>query len=295
MTYVITGATGNTGSKVSNLLLNEGKKIRVIGRKAILLKIFTDRGAEAFVGDIKDSTFLTKSLEGADALYALIPPDYSAANSREYQNIIADSYFESIKESGIKNVVALSSVGAHVSNGTGILLGLFDFEQKLSRLENVNLIILRGGYFMENLLGSIGMIKSLGIFGSSFEPEFKYPAVASKDVAETAVKYLLKLDFSGKKVQFVLGPKDVDSIEVARIFGNAIGKPDLKYVQFSYEDISKTLQNYGFSVDSANAMVQMQRKFNEGVLYDPSDRNEENTTATTVEEFSKTFAMFYNS
>jgi hypothetical protein len=48
--------------------------------------------------------------------------------------------------------------------------------------------------------------------------------------------HLVKRTFSGKSVKALLGQRDLTMDEAARIIGRKIGKPDLKYVTFSYDD-----------------------------------------------------------
>jgi nucleoside-diphosphate-sugar epimerase len=69
--YVITGATGNIGSKTAHQLLSQGKKVRVIGRSADKLKPFVDKGADAFVGDVENADQMTKAFTGAKAVFAI--------------------------------------------------------------------------------------------------------------------------------------------------------------------------------------------------------------------------------
>ncbi len=68
--YVVTGATGNTGHVVANRLLDQGKKVRVIGRNRERLQPFVARGAEAFVADLSDQAAVKQAFAGADAVYA---------------------------------------------------------------------------------------------------------------------------------------------------------------------------------------------------------------------------------
>jgi uncharacterized protein YbjT (DUF2867 family) len=60
-------ATGNIGSKLANILLDKGEKVRVIGRSSERLKPLVGQGAEPAVGDVSDAAFLTNSFKGADA------------------------------------------------------------------------------------------------------------------------------------------------------------------------------------------------------------------------------------
>ena len=74
--YVITGATGNTGSAVAERLLEAGQKVRVVGRDPKRLEKFTEKGAESFIADVTDGGALTNAFAGAKAVYAMIPPKY---------------------------------------------------------------------------------------------------------------------------------------------------------------------------------------------------------------------------
>ncbi|MEE8076112.1 MAG: NAD(P)H-binding protein, partial [Candidatus Binatia bacterium] len=150
--YVIMSASGNIGSKLTNLLLDKGEKVKVLGRSAERLQPFVDRGAEAAVGEVSDAGFLTRAFTGADAVFALIPPAYTAKDFRGYYNEIGANIVTAIQESGVKHVVFLSSHGAELPEKTGPVKGLHDVEQKLNTLDDVNVLHLRPTYFMENLL-----------------------------------------------------------------------------------------------------------------------------------------------
>src|SRR5271169_157951 len=73
-TYVILGATGNTGSIIADALLLRRKKVRVVGRDAGRLERFVRQGAEAFTANVSDAAALTKAFRGARAAYLMLPP-----------------------------------------------------------------------------------------------------------------------------------------------------------------------------------------------------------------------------
>ncbi len=127
--YVITGASGNTGKVIANALLDAGKKVRVLGRDAEKVKELTDKGAEAAIGNLDDVDFLTNTMTGATAVYAMIPPNFTTDNYRGYQNQVADAQIEAAKNAGVKYVVKLSSVGAHLKEKAGVVQGLADMEK----------------------------------------------------------------------------------------------------------------------------------------------------------------------
>ena len=60
--------------------------------------------------------------------------------------------------------------------------------------------------------------------------------IAAKDVGEKAAELLTEEPFRQPRVRELLGPRDYTMAEMTRILGSAIGKPDLRYGQFSYDD-----------------------------------------------------------
>lgn len=293
--YVITGAAGNIGKRISQHLLSKGKKIRVMGRNVERLKPLMDLGAEPLIGQLEDKAYVIEAFSGAKAVYTMIPPILYAENLREYQKKLSDNIAVALEEGGIKYAVNLSSLGAHLSKGTGILLGSYDHEQRLNRIENINLVHLRPAYFMENFLGSIGRIKSENIFGSSLREDIPLAIVATQDIAEAATRYLLELNFSGKSIHDLLGERDLTLLEITKILGNAVGKHDLRYVQFPYQQVKDSMMRRGISESVADASIELSKTLNENPHIFDSERTPESTTKTSIEEFAGVFLTVYRS
>jgi uncharacterized protein YbjT (DUF2867 family) len=290
---VVTGATGKIGSRITSNLLSRIKKVRCIARAPEELQQFTTRGAEASVGSLDDISFLTKAFSDAEVVFTMIPPNYSAPNFRVYQNKVGASIAEAIEKSGVNYVVNLSSQGAHLPDRTGPIKGLHDQEERLNRLKDVNILHMRPAYFMENLLMYIPMIKNMNIAGSAINGDQKFAMIATKDIAASATEHLIKRDFVEKSIRDFLGQRDLSLGEAISIIGKKINKPDLKYVQFSYEDAKKGLVGAGLSEDMSDLFIEMSRALNEGLFAVNIPRTEENTTATSIEEFADTFAKIY--
>lgn len=292
--YVITGATGKIGKIVATELLAKGQNVTVIARNAGKLKELADIGAIAMAGDSYDREFLTKAFKGADAVFCLLMPDMFAADILKEQKQIADNYFNAVKAANVPNVVLLSSVGAHLRKGAGIVDGLGYMEELFLGLKDVNVLNLRPTYFMENTLGLIGTIKQMGIAGSAVRADLKFPMVATKDIGAVAAKRLLDLGFAGNSVEYVLGPRDISYSEVTAIAGQAIGMPELQYIQFPYEDAIKGMVASGFcGEDAARLMVDLAKALNDGSMLNGHQRTEANSTPTTYEELSQVFAWVF--
>jgi len=290
---VITGATGKTGSAVAEALIAKGQKVRVMGRDAAKLKGFTAKGAEAAVGDLGDRAFLTKAFNGSEAVYALIPPNFGVADFRAYQKQIGESIVAAIKGSGVRYVVNLSSQGAHLPDRTGPIVGLHDQEERLNRLDGVNVLHLRPTYFMENLLMNIDLIKKMNIMGSAIRGNVKFAMIAAKDIGACASERLMKRDFSGKSVRDLLGQRDLSLDEAAAVIGKKLGKPDLKYIAFPYDDAEKGMVAMGLTPDLSRLYIEMSKALNDGLFAVNIPRTRENTTLTSIEEFADVFAKIY--
>jgi uncharacterized protein YbjT (DUF2867 family) len=279
--YVILGASGNTGSIIANFLLSKGGRVRVVGRDAERLQGFVRKSAEAFAADMTDAAALTKAFSGARAAYLMLPP----LHSREEQERQSDAIAKGVKESGLRHAVHLSSYGAQVPQGTGPVTGLHSSEQKLNAINGLNVLHLRAAYFMENNLAAIDMIRGAGLFGHALLPDLKLPMIATRDVGDYAAQRLLDLDFSGKETRELLGERDLSMTEVTAAIAGGIGKPDLHYGQFSYDQIRQGLVQMGFSPKKAAVYIEMFEAINAGLLVAQEPRSPKNSTATSIERF----------
>jgi uncharacterized protein YbjT (DUF2867 family) len=292
--YVICGATGNVGSKVARSLLAAGAPVRAIGRERVRLGPLASAGAEPWPGDLGDVEFLSRAFSGVRAVFAMIPPKYDARDLAAYQNGIGEALASALENARVQRVVTLSSIGADLFEGTGPIRGLHEMEKKLERLGNAEIVHLRAAYFMENHLWGLPVIRERGVNGSPIRPDAPIPMVATKDIADEAARQLAAKALSGHSVRYLLGPRDLTMSEATRILGHAIGKPDLRYVQFPEEEARKAMSGMGMSDSAIEALLEMQRGFNAGRIRPTQERNASNTTPTTLEEFAQTvFAQSY--
>jgi len=289
----VMGATGHTGKKIAEALLRAGQKVRVLGRSEDRLAELRQARADIRVGDAADAAFLTKAFRGADSVYTLLPTDRRAPDYRARQDQEGEAIVKAIRESGVCYVVALSSLGADLREGTGPIVGLHAQEERLKRLGGTNVLLLRPVSFFENLYETLGLIKHEGINADSVAPDLAVPMVATRDIADVAARALRARDWRGVVVQELLGPRDLTHREVTRLLGERIGKPDLQYIQLSYADETKALVQAGMSESFARLYVEMTRAFNEGKIKPREGRTLENTTPTRFEDFVGELARAY--
>jgi uncharacterized protein YbjT (DUF2867 family) len=239
--YVILGATGHTGAIVANELLAKKKKVRVVGRDSKRLTGFASRGAEAFTANVTDEKTLNRAFAGAEAVYIVIPTDMANEDYSRFQSQASDAIATALEKQEVKHAVTLSSIGADKPDKTGPIVGLHELESRLNQIKGLSVVHLRAGYFMENTLPQVGVIKSLGVMSGPVDPDVKLPMIASRDIGAAAAEALLKLDFEGKQTRELHGQRDLTYVEAAGIVGQAIGKPDLKYVRLPDEQVVQAL------------------------------------------------------
>jgi uncharacterized protein YbjT (DUF2867 family) len=291
---VITCATGNTGRPAAEALLAKGEKVRVIGRTASSLESFGQKGAEVFIGDVENAASMSDAFREADSVFLVIPQVLDREDYRDYQERVSDSYAAAVEKSGVRHVVALSGIGAQHSGKIGVATGLHNMEQKLNRTPGVNVLHLRPGYFMENLLMTADPIRTMGIFPGAFTHDAPLPWIAAQDIGRYAAARLQARDFSGSSTQELLGPRDITMREIASIIGKSIGLPRLGYTQVPYSMLEMALGQTGMPKSSAALLIELWKAAEAGLVVPQESRSAANTTPTSMEQFvANVFAPAY--
>jgi len=280
----VIGAAGRVGGKVTELLLRGGEEVCLLQHKGSLAA-FRERGAKVVTGDAINVDDLRSLFGDADAALVLLPEDVAdrefMANRSRMSRAIADA----LRESEVGHVVALSAVGAERTDAIGPPAGLHEFEQRLSALEDANVLVLRSAFYMDNVLANLPLIGSQRINGSAIRGDLRFPMIATQDVAREAAERLMRRDFTGHQVKLLLGPEDVSMREATGMIGGLLGLSDLPYVQFPPDGMKGALLAAGMSDEVASLLVDMQVALNDGRPFGAVQRTAESTTPTRIEEF----------
>ncbi|MBS1510741.1 MAG: NAD(P)H-binding protein [Bacteroidetes bacterium] len=294
MKYVITGGAGHISKPLAEKLLNAGHEVTVVGRNAANLEALVTQGAKAVVGSVEDEAFVQAAFAGADAVYATIPPNFAADNFRHYQNVVARNYTHAIVANNIKHVVVLSSIGAHLGNGVGPVDGIADFETLLKEHPQVNVKALRPSYFMYNLFSMIPLIKNANITGGNFGGgDQKVVLVHTSDIANAAAEELLPLSFTGFSVRYIAGDEKTGT-EIATALGNAIGKPELPWIEFTDEQTLEGMRQAGLKETMAEAYTTMGKSLREGKMQEDYWKHRPALGTIKLADFVQEFAAAYN-
>lgn len=294
MNYVILGSAGNISKPLAETLLKAGHGVTVVTRNKENLGSLLTLGAKAAVGSVNDVQFLADSFKGADAIYTMVPPKWDAAEWKNYIGNTGQGYAQAIRLAGVKYVVNLSSIGAHLPDGCGPVSGLYRVEQALHQLADVNILHLRPAYFYQNLLANIAMVKNAGIIGGNFSfTEAGFPIVDPGDIAAAAAAALSALSFSGHQVQYVVSD-EVSTDAIASGIGKAIGNPALPWVLFSDEQALQGMLGAGLSQEVAANYVEMGQALNSGRMVADYWKNRTGVLGSVkLDDFAKVFAAIY--
>jgi uncharacterized protein YbjT (DUF2867 family) len=284
----VMGASGNVGGKVADLLLQRGQDVRVFGRSAERLEPLGRRGAQIVVGDVLNLEDLQALFKDVAAALVVLPDNVADPHYASNRSKMARAITHALREQAMGHVVMASSLGAERERGVGPVNTLHELEELLFGLDGTAVLSNRAALHMEqNLLSAVPMIQEQGINGGVFRADLRFPLIATVDIAERAARHLLHRDFSGHTVETVLGPKDVTMEEATHALGDALGIPDVRYVQFPPEGAKAALQGIGMSEEFASLLVEMQVAANEG-LFDDVSRTPDSTTPTRIEDFLRT-------
>jgi uncharacterized protein YbjT (DUF2867 family) len=285
-TTVVFGATGHVGGVIADRLLAAGRKVRAVARSADRLAPLAQRGAEVVAGDVADPGLIQRATAGAQAAFLLLPP-YFGPGVRAFQDRVAAAYAEALQANRVSYSVTLSSIGADKPSGSGPIAGVAGLEQRLDRIAGLARLHLRPGYFFDNHLQGVSLVKALGAYGGMLHADLPMAQIDPRDIGEVAARRLLALDWKATEILELHGQRDLTPAAVTGAMGKAIGKPELRYVVFSYPEARAGMLQAGLSEEIADLFVEMAKGFNDGTLHPLQPRSPATTTPTPIEAWAE--------
>jgi uncharacterized protein YbjT (DUF2867 family) len=294
MNITITGSLGHISKPLTENLVKKGHHVTVISSKADKQAAIEALGATAAIGSLEDIAFLTKAFTGADVVYCMVPPNYFAeSNVLDYYKRLGTNYVEAIKQSGVKRVIHLSSYGAHLEKGTGLIVGSHNVEEMLNKIPGISVTHMRPAYFNYNFNNFIGVIKHTGMIMANYGGDDKLVFVSPLDIA-AAIADEVDTPRTGVNVRYVAS-EELTGNEIATTLGEAVGKPDLKWRVIPDEQMQAAMEGSGLPASLAAMFVEMFSAMRQGKLSEeyyknpPAEMGKER-----LKDFAKEFAENYN-
>lgn len=295
MKVIVTGSLGHISKPLTEELVQKGHTVVVISSNPEKQKAIEELGAAAAIGSLEDVDFLTATFNGVDAVYCMIPPNNYFDQNLDllaYYRRIADNYARAVERSGVKRVVYLSSVGAHLDKGSGIIIGHHDGEAIMNNLPDVAITFMRPVGFYYNLYGFVPKIKSEGFIAANYGAEEMLIWVSPIDIAAAIVEEL-ETPLVGRKIRYVASD-ELTGHETASVLGAAIGKPDLKWILIPGEQWQRGLAAAGMNPKIARGLVEMFESQHKGLLTQDYYRHKPAVMGKVkLKDFAKDFAAAF--
>ncbi|MGA0556084.1 NAD(P)H-binding protein [Larkinella sp. VNQ87] len=297
MKIIVTGSLGHISQPLTQKLVQKGHAVTVVSSNPEKQAVIEVLGATAAIGTLEDADFLTRTFAGADAVYTMVPPANYFDPSLDllaYFRRIGQNYARAIAQSGVRRVVNLSTFGAHLEKGSGILIGAHNVEGILNELPaEVAITHLRPTAFYYNLYSYVGMIKQQGAITVNYGADRMIPWVSPVDIAAVVAEEL-ETPLEGRNVRYIAS-EELTGHETARILGEALGKPDLKWVLVSDEQALNHLLGIGMNPGVAAGMVEMYASLYSGLLAEDYVQNRPSVMGKVkMVDFAREFASAFD-
>ncbi|MFE6857942.1 SDR family oxidoreductase [Nocardia sp. NPDC057668] len=229
---VVTGATGNVGGIVVNLLAQGGEKVVAVSRGELPVNL--PEGVEHRRGDVGDTASLAAAVAGADTLFLLIAGEQlvSGPDPREVLEVVAAQ--------GVRRVVLLSSQGAVTRPDSPGYARLLAFEKALAA-SDLEWTVVRPGGFASNSFAWIEPVRTQRVVPAPFG-DVGLPVVVPFDIAAVAVE-ALRADGHHGRAYTVTGPAVVTPREQAEALSAALGEP-VRFVELTPEQARTELLKF---------------------------------------------------
>jgi uncharacterized protein YbjT (DUF2867 family) len=211
---LVTGATGNVGSRVVRKLREHGASVRAFVRDPNKAAAMLGESVELAVGDFGDPGSVRAALEGVEGVFLACAND---PRQVEYETGVIDA----AREAGVRRIVKLSALGAEA----GSPVAFWDWHARIEdhlRASGVPFVVLRPAFGMANLLGSAEGVRHAG---SLFAPAggARVAMIDPADVAATAAVALAEEGHDGKTC-VLTGPEAITFERVAEDLAAATGQ-----------------------------------------------------------------------
>jgi uncharacterized protein YbjT (DUF2867 family) len=257
MNYLVTGATGDVGSKVVDRLLQRGDRPRVFVRDREKARSrFGDR-VDVFVGDLADPASLNPALEGVDALFLVnTGPEIPARD---------EAAAKTAKAAGVKHLVKLSSMDV----AQGLAIGAWHERGEAAiRASGMSFTFVQPTGFMSNLMAWATSIRAEGIMRAS-TGDGRRAFIHSDDIAAVATRALTTREYDGASLP-ITGPESLSFAEVTTKIGAAIGRR-LQFQSISDDEARRLYAATGAPALETEAHVSLWRAIREGRLATVTD------------------------
>jgi len=224
---LVVGATGRVGSKVVQLLRQQGKPVRALCRNEARARSLQSLGAEIAFGDLGDRGSLADACQGVNAVITAATSLNPRRLTSPYRPEVIDdqghrALFDVARRSGVKHLIYVSALGVDHPEAPRQFRVKKRVEEVL-QASGLSYTILRPSGFMENLLPVIAAMKRWGVAPVAGSGRSPITYIATQEVAAVAVEALDRPEVQGQVLEFG-GPEDLTNRECVGIAARILGR-----------------------------------------------------------------------
>jgi len=257
---MVTGATGNIGSKVVQELRERGVPVRALVRDSARAGGILGRGVDLVEGDFADPASLRRAFAGVGRLFL-------ACGNDPRQVEFETNAIDAAVAAGVRGIVKLSAMGAEI----GSPVAYWDWHARIERhlgASRLPALVLRPAFAMTNLLASAEAVKQTG---KLFAPagEARIAMIDPRDVAAAAAAALTE-DVGRERIFHLTGPRAITFAQVADDLSTAIGRP-VAFVDLPDEAARAGMVQAGLPEPVAAQLVTLFGELRRGAYAQPAD------------------------
>jgi uncharacterized protein YbjT (DUF2867 family) len=257
MKLLITGATGDVGSKVVRQLLSEGYRLRLFVRDAARARALFGDGVELCIGDLADPVSLQTACRGTEAAFLV--------SSGPGIPVLDSMMAAAARNESLRLVVKLSSLDAQEN----LAIGSWHAQGEAAiHAAGIPFTFVRPTGFMSNLLAWAPSIQAEGVVRSS-TGNGRRPFIHSADIASVVVRCLTSDAYIGQCLA-ITGPEALSFPEITSRIGRQLGQT-LRFESISDEEAARRFLATGASHEETAAHVELWRAIREDRLATVTD------------------------
>jgi uncharacterized protein YbjT (DUF2867 family) len=282
---VITAPTGNVGSQLLSELLNaRTESLRVIVRDPSRLPEPVRDQVQVIAGSHEDRAVLHQALDGAHALFWLIPPSMRASSANDHYLSFTRPAVAAIRQHQVGHVVGISSAGRNWPHPAGLLSAAHAMDTEL-QCSGAAYRSLGMPFYMENLLRPLPQMLSQGVLSLPLLPGRPLPTVATRDIAATAAGLLMDRDWETTDQMPIFGPDRLTPNQMAATISEVLGS-QVVFEQADLAQVTASTIQRGIPEGMARDFAEMYQAQQNGI-YD-EDWAHANPTPTSFRTWCET-------
>lgn len=242
---LITGATGNVGREVVNLLLSGGETVVAVTRHPATAAL--PDGAVVVGGDPSHPQTLTSALRGVEAVF-ISPRALGAATA----GAATAALLKLAAEQGAQRVVLLSAVTVEYGGGYQRFADAFRAVEEEARASGLKWTILRCADFASNALAWAPQIRASGIVRGVYG-DAATSTIHERDVAAVSALALMDAAHAGR-TYVLTGPQSLTQRDKVRLIGEAIGR-EVPWVEVAPEQFRQAMLAQGLPEDVPDRVI----------------------------------------